>query len=179
MQNHLSVNAASEMLERTRRTVKRALRNVPPDSHERGQPRWRLANIVKALEKSATPKTATYAYQGDSEDNELEQECAAAFTKFDKAVAAMEKLPTLERRRARSIELGDLADDCIAKMKARDESTDLHPQHVDLRGQEVYRLMMWGFCSPCEWSKSEVWKYIVFRDEDLTEEDLRGPDDDR
>jgi hypothetical protein len=73
MQNHLSVNAASEMLERTRRTVKRALRNVPPDSHERGQPRWRLANIVKALEKSATPKTATHAYQCDSEDNELEQ----------------------------------------------------------------------------------------------------------
>jgi hypothetical protein len=67
----------------------------------------------------------------------------------------------------------------LTKMKARDESADLHPQHVDLRGQEVYRLMMWGFCSPCEWSKSEVWKYIVFRDEDLTEEDLKGPDDDR
>jgi hypothetical protein len=102
MQNHLSVNAASEMLERTRRTVKRALRNVPPDSHERGQPRWRLANIVKALEKSATPKTASCAYQDDGEDNELEQECAAAFTKFDKAVAAMEKLPWSSAVRDRS-----------------------------------------------------------------------------
>lgn len=165
MQNHISVNRAAEMLERTRRTVKRALRDVPPDGFERGQPRWRLANIVKALERR-TNKTS-YAYQGDGEDDVLEQEHASAFAKFEKAFDAMKKLPTLERRRARSVELGNLVDDCIAKMKARDEFTNLHPDHIALRGQEVYRIMMWGFCSPCEWNKSEVWTHVAFRSEDL------------
>jgi hypothetical protein len=87
----------------------------------------------------------------------------AAFEKFDRAVAAMEKLPALAQRRARSIELGDMAADCIAKMRARDESTDLHPQHIELRGTEVLRLMMWGFCAPCQWTKDQVWKHIVSR----------------
>jgi hypothetical protein len=175
MQNHLSVNAASEMLERARRTIKRALRNTPPDSHERGQPRWRLPVIIQALQSSGAPMTEPRPASGNGDDW-LEQECAAAFEKFDRAAAAMEKLPTLVRRRARSVELGELANDCIVKMRARDEATDLHPQHVDLRGQEVLRLMMWGLCGPCQWTKEEVWKHIVSRNEDLTEED---PDDDR
>ena len=132
--------------------------------------------IIKALESSGAPMTQPRHTFGDDDDR-LERECTAAFAKFDKAFDAMKKLPTLEQRRARSVELGDMADYCIAKMKARDEFTDLHPQHVDLRGQEVYRLMMWGFCSPCEWSKSEVWYRIVFRNEDLTEEDLKGMDE--
>jgi hypothetical protein len=162
MQNHLSVNAASEMLERARRTIKRALRNTPPDSHERGQPRWRLPVIIQALQSSGAPMTEPRPASG-GDDDRLERECGAAFAKFDAAVATMAKLPTLKHRRARAIELGDMAADCIAKMRARDESTDLHPQHIDLRSQEVYRLMLWGFLAPCQWSKDEVWKHVVSR----------------
>jgi hypothetical protein len=175
MQSHLSVNAASELLERARRTVSRALRGVPPDSHERGQPRWRLPTIIKALQSSGAPMIQPRPASG-GDDDRLERECVAAFAKFDAAVAVMAKLSTLAQRRARAIELGELANDCIVKMRARDEATDLHPQHVDLRGQEVLRLMMWGLCGPCQWTKEEVWKHIVSRNEDLTEED---PDDDR
>jgi hypothetical protein len=177
MQNHLSVNAAAEMLERTRRTIKRALRNVAPNSHERGQPRWRLPVIIQALQASGAPMIEPRHVSVNGEDNKLEHECVAAFAKFDAATAAMAKLPTLAQRRARATALGELANDSIVKMRARDEATDLHPQHVDLRGQEVLRLMMWGLCAPCHWAKEEVWKHIVVsRNEDLTEED---PDDDR
>jgi hypothetical protein len=105
-------------------------------------------------------------YRGNGEDSELEQECAAAFAKFDQAVAAMGKLRTLEQRRAMTIKLGAMADDCIARMQARDEATDLHPQHIELRRIEVFRLMMYGFCSPCQWSKDEVWKHVVLRNVD-------------
>jgi hypothetical protein len=175
MQSHLSVNAASELLERARRTVSRALRGVPPDSHERGQPRWRLPTIIKALQSSGAPMIQPRPASG-GDDDRLERECVAAFAKFDAAVAVMAKLSTLAQRRACAIELGELANDCIVKMRARDEATDLHPQHVNLRGQEVLRLMMWGLCGPCQWTKEEVWKHIVSRNEDLTEED---PDDDR
>jgi hypothetical protein len=57
MRNHLSVNAAAEMLERTRRTIKRAMRDIPPDSLERGHPRWKLPRIIEALETSGAPMT--------------------------------------------------------------------------------------------------------------------------
>jgi hypothetical protein len=55
-----------------------------------------------------------------------------------------QQIHTLEQRRARSIELGDLVDACIEAMKVRDEACDLHEQHIALRTDEVYRLMMWG-----------------------------------
>jgi hypothetical protein len=57
-------------------------------------------------------------------------------------------------------------------MKERDEARDLHEQHIELRGLEVFRLMMWGLCIPCEWSKSEVWRFVVFRHDDITDQDF-------
>jgi hypothetical protein len=173
MQNHLSVSAASEVLERSRRTVKRALRGVPPDSHERGQPRWRLPVIIQALQGTGAPMVQPRAASGDGDDR-LDQECRTAFEKFDLAVAAMEKMLTLAQRRARAVELGAVAAEAVRKMRARDESTGLHEQHIDLRAQEVLRLMVWGFCAPCQWSKEEVWKHVVVS-RDLPE---AGPDDD-
>jgi hypothetical protein len=173
MQNHLSVSAASEVLERSRRTVKRALRGVPPDSHERGQPRWRLPVIIQALQGTGAPMVQPRSASGDGGDR-LEEECKASFEKFDSACSALEKLPSLAQRRARASELGAMAADCVHRMRLRDELTGLHEQHVDLRCQEVLRLMMWGLCGPCEWSKDEVWQHVVNGDEDPLEE---GPGD--
>jgi len=53
---------------------------------------------------------------------------AQGHDQFEKSFDTIKKLPTLEQRRRRSIELGDV------KMKARDESTNLHPEHIQLRG---------------------------------------------
>jgi hypothetical protein len=45
-----SINALSEMLERDRRTITRALREVEPDGHDaQGTPRWKIATAVRAL----------------------------------------------------------------------------------------------------------------------------------
>jgi hypothetical protein len=43
-----TVNGAAEILERDRRTIARALRNVPPDDESKGR-RWKLATIVNAM----------------------------------------------------------------------------------------------------------------------------------
>ena len=93
MQNHhLSANAAAELLERAPRTVKRALRNVPPDSlTQNGLPRWKLPTVIEALQSSGAPMIRPRHALGNGEDNELARECVAAFAKFDAAVAAMEK----------------------------------------------------------------------------------------
>jgi hypothetical protein len=43
-----TVNGAAEVLERDRRTIARALRDVPPDDESKGR-RWKLATIVNAM----------------------------------------------------------------------------------------------------------------------------------
>jgi hypothetical protein len=47
--NLLSINKAADLLEKDRATLVRALRHVPPDSYERGQPRWSMQTIRNAL----------------------------------------------------------------------------------------------------------------------------------
>jgi hypothetical protein len=49
MNSLFSINRAADLLERDRATVTRALRHVPPDGYENGQPRWRMPTIVNAV----------------------------------------------------------------------------------------------------------------------------------
>jgi hypothetical protein len=95
-----SINGAAETLERDRRTITRALRHVKPDDFVRKQARWRMKTILGALEASA-PKQQQRC---DDDVDGLEQECQAAMAKWDREFAKLQKLPTLQERRARSIE---------------------------------------------------------------------------
>jgi hypothetical protein len=45
----LSQNGAAQLLERDRGTLKRALRRVPPDAVEQGQPRYKLSTVLEAM----------------------------------------------------------------------------------------------------------------------------------
>jgi hypothetical protein len=54
----LSINAAADLLERDRRTIRRALAMVPPDVNENNIQRWRLRTIVDALDPPRTPDRA-------------------------------------------------------------------------------------------------------------------------
>lgn len=49
MKNLFSINKAADLLERDRATLVRAMRRVKADSHERGQPRYRMRTITDAL----------------------------------------------------------------------------------------------------------------------------------
>jgi hypothetical protein len=49
MENLFSINRAADLLERDRATLVRALRHVPPDAYQNGQPRWKLPTIISAL----------------------------------------------------------------------------------------------------------------------------------
>jgi hypothetical protein len=45
-----SINAAANLLERDRGTITRAVRDVPPDGHDKqGNARWKMSTIVAAL----------------------------------------------------------------------------------------------------------------------------------
>jgi hypothetical protein len=61
---YFSVNAASELTERDRRTIKKALKGVKPDSYVRKSPRWKMATILDAMEAHA----AKSSYRNDDHD---------------------------------------------------------------------------------------------------------------
>ena len=48
-------------------------------------------------------------------------------------------------------------------MKQRGEADNLHPQHIELLGQTIYRLMIMNFAEPCGWTQQEVWHHVVCR----------------
>lgn len=50
-----SVNALTELLERDRATIVRALRKVPPDATERKQPRWKMTTAIAAVDALPAP----------------------------------------------------------------------------------------------------------------------------
>jgi hypothetical protein len=158
MQNHLPVNAASEMLERTRRTVKRALRNTSPDRFERGQPRWRLPVIIDALASRGAPMTQPRHVQNGSD---LDAKCVVLFAQFDAAFEKLKALPTLPSRRAAAVGLYAAIEKAVIAMKARDAADGLHEDHVSLRSDRVFYLLMIGFEGPCAWSKDQVWENLI------------------
>jgi hypothetical protein len=50
-----SVNAASVLLEKPRRTIAKAMIHIKPDSVQKGSPRWRMTKIINALEHTGSP----------------------------------------------------------------------------------------------------------------------------
>lgn len=128
MQNHFSVNRASEALERTRRTVKRALRNTPADSFEGGQPRWRLPKIIEALQSSGAPMTQPRGISGAGTGNVLDDldadlahdRCTLPlFDGFNRAYANMEAERSLAKRRVMAISFAPtMIDTCIRAYRA-------------------------------------------------------------
>jgi hypothetical protein len=93
-----SVNATSETLEVDRRTITKALRRVKPDGEERGQDRWRLATILKALD--ALPGSTGSPTQRRTSNVTSDEELAAqifavteCFTRASDAIVALEEMP--------------------------------------------------------------------------------------
>jgi hypothetical protein len=157
-----SVNGAAEVLEKDRRTLVRALRHTKPDAHEGRHPRWRMTTILGALELNA-PRPERHVGSGD----QLDEECKAAFAKFDGAFEKMLALPSLVKRREMAIKFAPtMITEAIRAMRARDAGDELHPDHVDLRGDRVFFLMMIGFETSCEWTRDQVWENLSVGDDD-------------
>jgi hypothetical protein len=149
-----SINAASLLLERDRRTVTKAMGRVAPDGELRGQLRWKMSTIVAALERHGRANGNNNNSQSGNSPNPLE------FAAYDRAFAALEALPTLEERRRAAIQIMPVLHTKIAALKVQGRDAGHHPQHTELRADRVYQLMMLGFQSPCQWSHDEVWENL-------------------
>jgi hypothetical protein len=149
-----SINAASLLLERDRRTVTKAMGRVAPDGELRGQPRWKMSTIVTALERHGRASGNNIQGSGAVVANQPE------YAQYDAAFAALEALPTVAARRKAAIKLMPQLHGMIAALGRQGANAGEHPDHTALRGSEVYRLSMIAFRSPCEWSHDEVWQNL-------------------
>jgi hypothetical protein len=110
-----SINAASETLERDRRTVKKALRHVKPDKLVNKQPRWRLKTILDALSELPGSHNANVSLQPVvhhdwlNSTNWRDPRIVAALVEFNRTFAEMKAISDMAKRRAFAIaKLGPL-----------------------------------------------------------------------
>ena len=107
-----SINAASELLERDRRTVTKALRHTPPDRKEKGQPRWKLPTILAALDALPGTNNSGPRRRGDNvvvnndwldPANWRDSRIRASIIEFNETFSEMKAIKDIEQRRAFAI----------------------------------------------------------------------------
>lgn len=144
-----SINALSEVLERDRRTVTRALRDIEPAGYEgkgaKRSPVWRLKQAIAAL--------AALEPREPSGDPAVERALDETEAAFDAAVVVLAKLPTLAARRAQAPACAALADAYIDALKKRGEAQGLHTQHIGMLCEESRKLMLQALSEPCQWEQ--------------------------
>jgi hypothetical protein len=100
-----SVNGAADLLERDRRTIRRALAMVPPDAKQSGNPRWRLRTILDALDahERQTGRKRFWPRHADRDTvaDQIERITATLQTGFDRMQAERD----VERRREMATEV--------------------------------------------------------------------------
>jgi hypothetical protein len=99
MKNLFSINRAADLLEKDRATLVRALRRVPADGYERGQPRWRMPTIIDALAIKPQARRETGKYR-DRYGIRRSTALDGMQVMFEKQVALIRAEPSLDRRRA-------------------------------------------------------------------------------
>src|SRR4051794_10278475 len=106
MNNLFSVNRAADLLERDRATLVRAMRHVPPDGYERGQPRWRMPTIIDALavKPQARREIGKFRDRYSLRSRVLDDMRRT----FEEQVALIGAEPSLERRREMALQLAPL-----------------------------------------------------------------------
>jgi hypothetical protein len=96
-----SISGASDALSRSRRTVAKALRDVPADAEQSGLKLWKMSKIIAAIDANTrAPITVKPVRQGDQVLTGVAAQCAMAFQEYHDAEDAMTKLPTVDERRA-------------------------------------------------------------------------------
>jgi hypothetical protein len=158
-ENLFSISGAATALSRSRRTISKPLDGVKPDAIRHGLPLWRMQTIVdKVNTRTQAPIIPTIVRQGDQVLTGVAAQCAIAFEAYHRAEERMEKLAGVEERRVSAREeLGPLCREAVSLMRQHDTDSGLHEEHVDLRADTIYRLMVRGVELLCGWTSAEAW----------------------
>jgi hypothetical protein len=156
-----SAYAAAELLERDRQTLTRALRSTPADGQERGQPRWKMATIVEALEKNSL------VLGGKGNGGGADPRLTPLYAQFDAAEMTLRKLSTLAKRRAFAVNtLRPIIMETQRMLQIVGKANGRDPEFTNLIADKMYLLALRGLEGPCGWSQDETWDAMNFDDED-------------
>jgi hypothetical protein len=158
-----SISGAADALQRSRRTISKAMKDVTPDAVRSGLSLWKIGKIIEMV----NARTEAPILPIRTEQTQLARDASEAFAAFDDAWETLTKLKTLAARRAAARKMVSLLNAVTGTMEQRDLADDLHPEHASLRAQNVWRLCLRGFQHHCNWTGAEAWH--VFNSE--TEED--------
>jgi len=152
MNNLFSVNRAADLLERDRATLVRALRHVPPDGYERGQPRWRMPTIIDALAVKPQAETGKFRDRYSLRSRVLDDMRRT----FEEEVALIGAEPSLERRREMSIALAPLLEQYQAAYLEIGRSLHIADDDVlTARSDLIWSEMMDEVSAAAEWPRSD------------------------
>jgi hypothetical protein len=149
-----SVNGLAELFELDRQTVIRALRGVPADAKERGQPRWRMKTAVAAIERHRANNDSTTVTSG------ADPGLSAVYAAFDVKYDAMVALPTLPARRSAAIKLGPILAAMDRKVRETGISNGQDAELVHLRADQMAKLALRSFEGPTQWSLAECTQHL-------------------
>lgn len=162
-ENLFSISGAADALNRARRTIERALQGVPAAEVRSGLKLWAMSTIVRCLdERAQAPITKPFITNGRNGEPQVlvgvAAQCAIAFERYDKAQDKLQAIKTIEARRTFvRAELGPICREAIELMRQRDTANGLHEEHVQLRGEQIYRLMVRDVEGPCDWTDEQAW----------------------
>jgi hypothetical protein len=148
-----SAFAAADLLERDRQTVRRALRHVPPDGHERKQPRWRLKTIVDAVDAHLGRNTSATPPAGSTLQLQFDQ--------FDTGCRNLAMMPDLEARRRDARRLMAVLVELDRAMRADARARREEEMRASLRCDQHFRLAMRNFEQPCDWTQEQCWAALA------------------
>jgi hypothetical protein len=107
IENLFSINKAADLLERDRATLVRALRHVPPDGYQGGQPRYTMKTITDALAVKPHERRETGKYR-DRYSLGRDKALDGLRLMFEKGVASISAERSLDRRREMAVALARL-----------------------------------------------------------------------
>ena len=152
-----SVNGAADLLERDRRTIRRALAMVPPDAKESGNPRWRLRTIIDALDAHERRTGHERSGTRDGDRDAVLDEIERLGAKLDAGFSQMAGEPDVARRRKMATEVGPLVG---ALNRAIERSHEFVPPDerpfVRLGTDQILRQAIANFIGLCQYELCDV-----------------------
>jgi hypothetical protein len=146
--------ALAEAFEIDRNTMIRALRNTPPDLEKiTGRPTYKIVTAAAALERHRRSTGSGAPLGIDTSDDTL----AVAYAELDAAIAAMEAVPSLERRRFMAVNIvKPLLAETDSMLRAASIAAGQDAELVHLRADHLGLVMRRAFERPCQWSFDEA-----------------------
>jgi hypothetical protein len=146
-----SVNAASEILEKDRRTLVKALRHVPPDEKVRGGVgRWKLKKILDALEQMQPARPTPVG--------QIDPRLARLYAQLDAGETTMRGLASLSKRRQFAVAtLRPIILETQRMLHVFGRETGRDEEFTNLLADKLYMLALRGWEEPCQWSMDQCW----------------------